>query len=1388
MSVLSFSAESALTGLGALRVALPPGDPPAPNERWRRASVKLKAMSTLGFDNSKTGDTQKNAIDGADRSAVRLLSPPEQRPQLIGTKLSPKNLGVDALPDINSHSSRRRSWAAPQTGPILGDFMEPPSPTSAAKPARSPRTQVMGLALPQVQHAATSLVHIHSSRRRWSSVASHLVALNAMRNRRMSMDATIGQAHFLLPSAPAQERPVNRYLRIGEVGADSNIQGPGALGDGIGSENVFRMTGFKCKGWNAIKGALDRRRVAGDLSMTSAEASQNSADIATFTRQISPKDTKSNMEIIEAIEKIQREGLGCAGQENEQYAKDLPPGIEKLAACLVNRFGSLERAFGNFDYNHQGKVTRGQWETTLSTIRLDMTEVAGLHAKKVFRAIDTLDGGASKLEFTSDQWIRFFKKHLEGTPSAHLVEEDRGCQAPKRWAQMKKLPLKALAFLAASDEPVSSTSGASLQHQHSNSICSAEDSDVASPEDRAKGRMKVGSKSWKKARASLALAHLRGDGSMDGSEGSLKLSKSMIATRNEHDWEKLLAEAEQTDHSEEDEHGLSDCESSSSSSSSGGSSSSNSSISSDDDNAGYIKVPKRHRKLSDVSKGSRRPSLDEEAESARRLGVPSGSGVDGEKGKDVDQTKVDHAKLMKIINGTATDAELAEMTAAELQALAEQQQLEEEVRQLDLKHIEAFAYVLIAKLKTLSRAFRYFDYMRKKKISNVVWGTGIALLHIDTEKLTGWKPGHIFYRIDQDPSEGLITKRKWREFFKDVKLPDEAQEKLKEGPLKKRAKATYQKFHRRASLFRGDKGKRKVIAKGRMSLNLAEDGLERRRRKSKDGEENDDDELDEDEEELQRMKEEETEDFRKKVIQRLQAIEEGDSLTWTEAMLRGPAESLLNPWMRAQIVRSVAEMFGLWTLMGAEVASAEEPAHGLGRSCSMAVKAAAPEPGAILICNLKAFVEETEQRLDSMEDGGSVEFSHRLTDLQRSVVHVLAANRGLTTISEGKGIDRHVVAYAATQFTRELRALFASIQPGGKVHLSKELTPVQRRLVHLIAAEMECTVKASKDEHGQLILEVANMSHFTSAITDDLSQLDVGQEKVFELTAGATEEEKQIIHDIAGKMGLTSKELQEKGRQSIVVTNQLDKSLEEAEAKMKAIEEIGSSSGSFCLPANERQRKVFWNMADDMGFDATLPAGRERNTMAAYEKVRLTKVRESKEHVPSLCGPDGYLPFASSGASAAVGEQQGQGSCTAQTGGNQTAGAEMGGGSGGELLGSGAQPEEAATSQEALVSKAFALYATGNHRGTKTFLRFLDLREFSEDLRGVLPKKHKLFSKFSMLLEMCFDDTLQLQVDLGIRVGSGLTLQFFQVFVQKAMGRLGLQIASVLLAILDSEV
>lgn len=108
-------------------------------------------------------------------------------------------------------------------------------------------------------------------------------------------------------------------------------------------------------------------------------------------------------------------------------------------------------------------------------------------------------------------------------------------------------------------------------------------------------------------------------------------------------------------------------------------------------------------------------------------------------------------------------------------------------------------------------------------------------------------------------------------------------------------------------------------------------------------------------------------------------------------------------------------------------------------------------------------------------------------------------------------------------------------------------------------------------------------------------------------------------------------------------------------------------------------------------------------------------------------------------------------------------------------------------SESSLISRLFHTYATGRYRGELVFLRYPDLREFAEDVRDTMPRAHKVFLRFEGVLASTFDDTLQLQYDMGVRTTAGLTLKWFQVFVQKALGRLGLRVVALLFALLDSR-
>jgi len=93
------------------------------------------------------------------------------------------------------------------------------------------------------------------------------------------------------------------------------------------------------------------------------------------------------------------------------------------------------------------------------------------------------------------------------------------------------------------------------------------------------------------------------------------------------------------------------------------------------------------------------------------------------------------------------------------------------------------------------------------------------------------------------------------------------------------------------------------------------------------------------------------------------------------------------------------------------------------------------------------------------------------------------------------------------------------------------------------------------------------------------------------------------------------------------------------------------------------------------------------------------------------------------------------------------------------------------------VHVVFYKHASGNWRGQKLFKRTPDLVSLSEALHEVFPQRvqHR-FERFRRLLNRFFDDALTLQGDMalpGQRTTAGLTLDYFQVFMQKAIRSLG---------------
>jgi len=104
------------------------------------------------------------------------------------------------------------------------------------------------------------------------------------------------------------------------------------------------------------------------------------------------------------------------------------------------------------------------------------------------------------------------------------------------------------------------------------------------------------------------------------------------------------------------------------------------------------------------------------------------------------------------------------------------------------------------------------------------------------------------------------------------------------------------------------------------------------------------------------------------------------------------------------------------------------------------------------------------------------------------------------------------------------------------------------------------------------------------------------------------------------------------------------------------------------------------------------------------------------------------------------------------------------------------------------VAQLFGMYSSGKQGEKRFFLRKIDLTRFVQDAARVSPRAHILQGCLDAILRDCervFDETLELQIDLGCRKRYGLTMEYFQVFLSKASYILGWSMVSLLFALLE---
>eukprot|EP00435_Cladocopium_sp_Y103_P031068 s2079_g7.t2 len=1047
---------------------------------------------------------------------------------------------------------------------------------------------------------------------------------------------------------------------------------------------------------------------------------EKSFDISRFATTTSPDDVAQATQIWEKIKNEKSE----KDIESEKFMQGLPAGIPKFAAILMNRFGSLEIAFNHFDYNHKGKVTRGQWQTTLATIRLDTEEMVGMHNKKLFRQISLVASGKASLEITLDQWMVFFEAELKDTAAEFLLTEDRGSQAPKRWQQMKKLPMKALKTLLQSG----ALAGVPEEHEVEGQATrfpreiSAESALVDSDD----------SDEWEEfwsINRKVKISALQGGSfgrarSGDDSFVPDDLADEERVRRLERQWKAAFVAAGSPGSKDSGTWNRTVSGGTSALPPARSASSAGASDNAAADGAAAANAAAEAQRDSAESSGDS-SSEDELTKAFKTSTLVHGGRALGGGHSGVDGRKVDREKVMRAFK-QKDDKAVAELNDDELQALAEQVQLQQEIEELDLSHIDAFAYVLLAKLGSFKRAFKWFDFNCTRKITNVTWDTGILLLHVDTESLTGLKPGQIFYRmdtvLDRDKPDGLITRKKWKAFFAGFQPPPELLKLMEEGKtLRERARAKKKQYNRRGSLFRGDRG-------GRLKVKGDEDGLDW-----------DDDETAE-QERTQRLAEEK-DGFRAWLEAEMASIADGTFKEYSDAIFRGGAESLLTPYERRRMMMEVAEAHGLHTL--APKGTGRAPGRhrlSLERAPGISENDVNPPPGCVKIYNLKKFSQDITSKLDAIEAGGRLVLNEPFSTIETAVVTILCLDRNLVVQAERWGRGERLVIHDTGSFAKGLSAKLDSLGEGSSVSMSANLTTIEMKLVHAQAAKLGLRVRTYRDENGEEMLKVCNLSDWASEVRERLT--NVKEDFVFK---NLDEEERAVVHEVARQVGLDSSESEgDAGKRNVMVSN----GPRTSEARSNG-GGLGISGGLELPKAGSFRPDASGSLGQNPEADAS--PGR---SVSGFGDLRL-------ETSMSLSHSRG-------GSSASDGDND---EGRTADGAKQEDSLDQGGSS--------------PTSSSALISQAFDVYATGNHSGQRVFLRFVDLKGFAGDLRNAMPKKRRPQAhEFSAVLEICFDDTAQLQSNLGVRVGSGLTMQFFQVFIQKAMNRLGLQIASVLFEVL----
>lgn len=1088
-----------------------------------------------------------------------------------------------------------------------------------------------------------------------------------------------------------------------------------------------------------------------------------------------------------------------------------PPSVAQLASALIDHFGSLTRAYDHFDFSRKGRFSRAQFYAGCASVRLNFRTLSGLTVREIFKRMDdaNLEDNpeahrvAPRGEICRMKWMNFFETELQGSETAELLTADKGSEVERRLEERRKeRGLQKVGEDSAPTSPSGQSGQTAPTVQTVAEVARARDvfmkrlKGIAESESREVNRSAEGSDS--KGRGHLhpdrrmssskprRISGTSGKGSSDDEDGAMarqtsgassqpvqpmttgrRGSSHGVGGRRRSSAEPVRRRSKQL--RVETAPNLSNTQEDASASSS-------------DDGLSDVeeegKVP---------AKSAQELEAEFEGKDDEEVGEEDGLGALLQRSDDAVEER-----LRRVLQKGVGTKDFEVMDEAELQAVAEQEEIANVIQTIGASGKLALAWVFIKKLGSLKRAFKWFDTRNTRKIPQVVWDTGFTLLHIDAERLTGWRPFDIFKQIDTEPSDGTISYKEWNNFFADA-AKTIALEMESLGGID---------FEQQVKLRRHNL--KLMRDKRRKAGNRAEDSW-----------------LD-DLQEKQAMKQQE-EEFTKRVRAKITALDEGQSFLFGRDWLCTAEEALLllKPLKRSDIVQQVAESLGIWSLPSPALIDVREMLKfrpGLGGSQDPRMVQYSLQPvmempqdglkvdkggdsGSILVVNLTEFTKSTEDRLKEIPIHASEEFPTSLSELERGVVKTLAQRMGFACSVEKKGALFQITVFNVTgHFVKDMERQLRELEEGQGMRLSKELSDEERRLVKAMAEQMGYAV--TQTSAG---IEVTNLSTYAKQIREDLSQLGVGETQRIQLSS-ATDEQQVILQRVAAELGL---DWEEEGtrRQRIATVGNMVSLVEEMREKLSD----NTSSGtvlSFILPPTESQRETFFNMAQNYGFECIGKEDTEQGVRAylrrlSFERSSLAARRRRNSISATASTPKGDGQFGL-GETEPHGQQESHALLEEdqeESGLEEDSEEEVKP----ELEEDESVEEDSAepselkeddmsdlllmrglqSGEDHLIPRVFRRYASGNWRGKVLFLRYGDVKDFAEDLKYVTPNVDTRLYRFTGMFEYLFEDTLQLQIDMGVRVGQGLTIEWFQIFLQKIIARLGKQFVPVLFQLLD---